>query len=186
MSLPDPNLVPITPDDLKSAPLTPEQEAALLLETFGIPKVAFKAPRKQNANLKPKTKQSAASLLGDLLPPAPVNPRFVWTAVAIEFPIAHVTCLCGREYFVPMEPMCVWTRPHGDQRITNRRFPKDHHKLPSSQVVRTGEKLTGCFECGVARPTDIGNSPLGEEPTAVATTFIAEPTTLEDINDLLP
>ncbi len=185
MSLPDPNLVPITPDDLKSAPLTPEQEAAILLETFGIPKTAFKAPRKQNANLKPRTKQTAASLLGDLLPPAPINPRFVWTAVAIHFPLASVICQCGREYLTPMEPMCVWTRPHGNQSVTNRRFPKEHAHLPKHQVVLATERVTGCFECMVARPTDIGTSPLGEEPTAVPTTFRADPTTLEDINDLL-
>ena len=191
MTLPDPNLVPISPDQVaEQRALSPEEEARLLLETFGLPAVSFKAPRKQNANLKAPKKPSPSGIFGDLLPPAPINPRFVWTAVAVEFHHQTIVCTCAREYLVPMEPMCVWTRPHGEQRVTNRRFPRNYHELglPTSTVAHPPARVNGCPECLKAVPQEVGDSPLGDDPTPLATPFAAplDTTSVEDINDLLP
>lgn len=187
MNLPDPTKLPISPNDALSV----EDETRMLMETFGLPekKLKMPAPRKQSANLKTPRPRStgSASVFGDLLVPPPVNPRFVWKAVAIEFHVAVTTCQCKRSYSTPMPAMCVWERPHGNQRVTNRRFPRDYQGLPSSTIVHEEQRINGCHECLTVTPTEFGESPLGDDPAplAVPTPLTIDPTELDEIKDLL-
>lgn len=143
--------------------LTPEQEAALLLETFGIAAkpTKFKAPRKGTANLKPSPK-NLTNIFGDLLPPPPVNPRMVWTAVEVQFPQVNTKCACGAISIMSLPPMCKWTRPHMDQAITNRRFPVEWEKLPREMVVIEERHINGCGECLMVVGPELGTTPLGD------------------------
>lgn len=127
-------------------------------------KLKFGGPRSTNANLKRRA-PTAQSILGDLIPAAPVNPAYKWTATRIEFHVATVKCACGHFFHVPNEPLCRWERPHQNQAVSNRRFPADWQSLPKRVISADAPTLvTGCMVCLTLTPAEISTGPLTEAP----------------------
>lgn len=135
-----------------------------LLADLPAKKMKMPAPPKRNQNMK-TSKAQAVDLLADLIPRAPVNPAYVWTAEEIVITLITHRCTCGISHSVPCPAMVRWTRPYGKQSITNRRFPREWEHLPRRVESGPDTLLNGCHICMAFAPTEIGESPLGPDDT---------------------